>query len=79
MQCACTGGIGAHDDYTLTIVRTARGEEWLQGVIDAGLVETAPVDDVASKLVDKLSTWSRQRWPGAATGHAQPGLLPLAD
>ena len=75
-----TGGIGAHDDYTLTIVRTARGEEWLQGVIDAGLVETAPLDDVAAKLVDKLSTWSRQRWPESVpAAHAQPGLLPLAD
>lgn len=76
-----TGGIGAHDDYTLTIVRTARGEEWLQGVIDAGLVETAPVDDVAANLLDKLSTWSRKRWPADAvpSDHAAPGLLPLAD
>ena len=74
-----TGGIGAHDDYTLTIVRTARGEEWLQGVI--GLVETAPLDDVAASLVEKLSTWSRKRWPtdGLPAEHAAPGLLPLAD
>ena len=75
-----TGGIGAHDDYTLTIVRTARGEEWLQGVIDAGLVETAEVDDVAASLLTKLSTWSRRRWPDTVpAGHEQPGLLPLAD
>jgi coenzyme F420 hydrogenase subunit beta len=76
-----TGGIGAHDDYTLTIVRTARGEEWLQGVIDAGLVETAPLDDVAAKLVNKLSTWSRKRWPdqGLPAANYAPGLLPLVD
>jgi coenzyme F420 hydrogenase subunit beta len=76
-----TGGIGAHDDYTLTIVRTARGEEWLQGVVDAGLVETAPVDDVARNLLDKLSTWSRKRWPVdmLPEGHGAPALLPLAD
>ena len=73
-----TGGIGAHDDYTLTIVRTARGEEWLQGVIDAGLVETAEVDDVAANLLTKLSTWSRRRWPDASP-HPTPGLLPIAD
>lgn len=73
-----TGGIGAHDDYTLTIVRTARGEEWLQGVIDAGLVETAEVDDVASNLLTKLSTWSRKRWPESVpAGHERPGLLPV--
>jgi coenzyme F420 hydrogenase subunit beta len=75
-----TGGIGADADWTLTIVRTARGEEWLQGVVDAGLVEVRPAeeDPVATKLLEKLSTKSRQRWPGDLLPEADraPGLLP---
>ncbi len=76
-----TGGIGAEDDWTLTIVRTERGEAWMRAVIDAGLIEARPAEDdpVAIKLLEKLSVTSRKRWPvdeldGAA---ARPGLLPI--
>jgi coenzyme F420 hydrogenase subunit beta len=77
-----TGGIGKASDWTLTIVRTARGEEWMKGVIDAGLVEARPAEDdeVAMKLLDKLSTKSRERWPADVLpqGHRAPALLPTA-
>ncbi|MGH3440927.1 MAG: Coenzyme F420 hydrogenase/dehydrogenase, beta subunit C-terminal domain [Nitriliruptorales bacterium] len=77
-----TGGIGADDAWTLTIVRTARGEEWMQGVIDEGLVEVRPAEDdeVAMKLLRKLSEKSRERWPVDVVpqGHAAPALLPTA-
>jgi coenzyme F420 hydrogenase subunit beta len=76
------GGIGADDRWTLTLVRTARGEEWLQGVIDAGLIEARAGEDdaVAMSLLTKLSTVSRRRWPTAAvpTPHRAPGSLPTA-
>jgi coenzyme F420 hydrogenase subunit beta len=76
------GGIGADDDWTLTLVRTPRGEEWIQSALDAGLIEARPgeTDEVAMSLLAKLSTVSRRRWPdGAATeAAARPGLLPLA-
>jgi coenzyme F420 hydrogenase subunit beta len=60
-----TGGIGAEHDWTLTIVRTARGEEWIQGALDAGLLEARPAeeDDVAMGLLSRLSQVSRRRWP----------------
>jgi coenzyme F420 hydrogenase subunit beta len=78
-----TGGIGADDDWTLTIVRTERGEEWMRGVIDAGLVEARPGEDdpVAMNLLRKLSTVSRRRWPSDAlpAEHRAPGLLPASS
>lgn len=76
-----TGGIGADDRWTLTIVRTERGEEWIEGVAAAGLIEARPGDSdaVAMNLLDKLSAKSRQRWPTALVpGSARaPGLLPV--
>ncbi len=77
-----TGGIGADDNWTLTLVRTERGEEWMKGVIDAGLVEAKPgeTDPVAMNLLTRLSTVSRNRWPshGLPEAAKAPGrMLPL--
>jgi coenzyme F420 hydrogenase subunit beta len=76
-----TGGIGSDDNWTLTIVRTARGEEWMRGVIDAGLVEARPAenDEVAMSLLGKLSAVSRRRWPADALPESarRPAVLPL--
>jgi coenzyme F420 hydrogenase subunit beta len=76
-----TGGIGADDNWTLTLVRTARGEEWMRGVVDAGLVEARPGEDdpVAMSLLEKLSTVSRRRWPAdlLPPDARSPSLLPV--
>ena len=75
------GGIGADDRWTLAVVRTARGEEWLRGVVDAGLVEVRPGEDdpVAMGLLAKLSRVSRKRWPADRLPEDQrrPALLPV--
>jgi coenzyme F420 hydrogenase subunit beta len=71
-----TGGIGAFNDWTLTIVRTERGRELLAAMIEAGAVETRPADDDpgAVALLRRLSRVSRKRWP--ATAVPTPGRLP---
>lgn len=78
-----TGGIGKDSNWTLTIVRTERGEEWIRDLIDAGVIEAKPAeeDEVALKLLDKLSTKSRERWPNEALPepHRGPGLLPVVE
>ncbi len=77
------GGIGADDAWTLTIVRTARGEEWIQGLIDADLIEARPgeTDEVAMSLLTRLSTVSRKRWPAEVLpdAHGLPRRLPVVD
>lgn len=76
-----TGGIGADDDWTLTVVRTARGEEWIKALIDAGLIEARPGEDdeVAMNLLTKLSQVSRKRWPDQILPETarQPAVLPI--
>ena len=74
-----TGGLGQADGWTLTIVRTERGAEWLQGLVDAGWVEARPgaEDPKAIALMEKLSAKQRARWPASFDGdRAAPGLLP---
>ncbi|MDA8062194.1 MAG: Coenzyme F420 hydrogenase/dehydrogenase, beta subunit C-terminal domain [Actinomycetota bacterium] len=66
-----TGGIGAWNDWTLTIVRTEVGRELLSSMVADGSLETRPGDDDpgAISLLRKLSIVSRRRWPeGAAAG-----------
>jgi coenzyme F420 hydrogenase subunit beta len=76
-----TGGIGAYENWTLTLVRTQRGEEWIGGLAEAGLIDTKPgeSDPVAMKLLARLSSRSRERWPSDAlpANDVQPGLLPI--
>lgn len=71
-----TGGIGAFNDWTLTIVRTDKGRELLEGMIADGSVETRPGDDDpgAIALLRRLAGVSRKRWP--ATAVPMPGRLP---
>ncbi len=63
-----TGGIGAFADWTLTIVRTARGRDLLAGMRTAGVVETRSIeeDPGALALLGRLSRVSRRRWPESA-------------
>src|SRR5271166_5119499 len=73
-----TGGIGAFNDWTLTIIRTERGRELFHSMVAADAVEIRPVDDDpgAVALLRKLSRVSRRRWP--ATAVPMPGRLPAA-
>jgi coenzyme F420 hydrogenase subunit beta len=66
-----TGGIGAFSDWTLTIVRTDKGREVIDGMLADGAIETRPGDDDpgAIALMRKLATVSRKRWPQ----EAEPG------
>ena len=71
-----TGGIGAFNDWTLTIVRTDIGREILIKMLEDGTIEGRPGDDDpgAIALLRKLSRVSRKRWPETAV--AAPRLMP---
>jgi coenzyme F420 hydrogenase subunit beta len=71
-----TGGIGAYNDWTLTIVRTDIGREILIKMLEDGTIEGRPGDDDpgAIALLRKLSRVSRKRWPETAVG--APRLMP---
>lgn len=78
-----TGGLGQGDGWTLTLVRTQRGLDWMQGLREAGLIEVRPgaEDPAAVNLMNKLALQSRKRWPvarlGLADGAAAPGTASL--
>ncbi|HEX6675353.1 MAG TPA: Coenzyme F420 hydrogenase/dehydrogenase, beta subunit C-terminal domain [Actinomycetes bacterium] len=77
------GGLGQRDGWTLTVVRTARGEEWLEGAQRDGVVTVRPgsEDPAAVALMGKLAVRSRQRWPadGVDGGRDAPALLPIVQ
>ena len=60
-----TGGIGAFNDWTLTIVRTDIGREIIMKMLEDGSIYGRPGDDDpgAIALLRKLSIVSRRRWP----------------
>jgi len=72
-----TGGIGAFNDWTLTMIRTERGREVFDSMVAGGAVELRPIDEDpgAVALMRKLSRVSRRRWPTTAV--PMPGRLPL--
>jgi coenzyme F420 hydrogenase subunit beta len=71
-----TGGIGAFNDWTLTIVRTDVGRELMAAMQRDGVIEVRPGDDDpgAIALMHKLSAKSRKRWPEFAID--EPRVLP---
>ena len=73
-----TGGIGAFNDWTLTIVRTDVGREILIKMLEDGTIEGRPGDDdpAAIALLRKLSTVSRRRWPETASPDPKLGVPP---
>jgi coenzyme F420 hydrogenase subunit beta len=77
------GGLGQTDGWTLTVVRTERGQEWLDGVHAAGLIDLRPgeEDPAALALMTKLAARSRRRWPATLTGSGDgaPRLLPIVE
>ncbi len=71
-----TGGIGAFNDWTLTIIRTERGRELFDAMVEGGAVITRSIDEDpgAVALLRRLSRVSRRRWP--ATAVPMPGRIP---
>ncbi|HEV8653018.1 MAG TPA: Coenzyme F420 hydrogenase/dehydrogenase, beta subunit C-terminal domain [Actinomycetes bacterium] len=78
-----TGGLGQTDGWTLTVVRTQRGEDWLEAAREAGVITVRPgaEDPAAVALIAKLAARSRARWPSelAGTDAGTPGLLPIVQ
>jgi coenzyme F420 hydrogenase subunit beta len=70
------GGIGEHNDWTLTIVRTELGREIITRMIADGSIEARPGDDDpgAIALMRKLAMKSRERWPSWADPAVRVGL-----
>ena len=73
-----TGGIGAFNDWTLTMIRTDRGRELFDAMVEGGAVITRSIDEDpgAVALLRRLSRVSRRRWP--ATAVPMPGRIPVA-
>jgi len=69
-----TGGIVNHDGWTLTIVRTQRGREILEKMLNENWLEKKNIeeDPGSVELLIRLSTKQRKRW----SQESSPGLLP---
>ena len=72
------GGIGELPDWTLTVVRTELGEELVDEMVAAGALEVRPGEDDpgALKLMGRLATVSRRRWPADAVAAPRLGVPP---
>ena len=73
------GGIGAFADYTLTVIRTAKGREIFDALVRDGVVEVRSADDDpgALALMARLSRVSRRRWPEG--GDDAPRRIPVSS
>jgi coenzyme F420 hydrogenase subunit beta len=75
------GGLGQLDGWTLTLVRTQRGEEWMRAAEAAGVIAVRPgeEDPAALALMTKLAVRSRQRWPAELDDGGAPRMLPVVQ
>ena len=77
-----TGGLGQRDGWTLAVVRTQRGEDWMGEAAAAGVITVRPGEDdpAALALMAKLAARSRGRWPVELAGdRAAPRILPVVQ
>jgi coenzyme F420 hydrogenase subunit beta len=78
------GGLGQSDGWTLSIVRTDRGQQIWDAALADGVIETRPASDDpgAVELMFKLAARSRERWPSAGdevpNAGGTPGLTAAA-
>jgi coenzyme F420 hydrogenase subunit beta len=76
------GGLGQGAGWSLSIVRTERGQELFDRAVAEGVIEAklaAEEDPKAVELMFKLAQKSRERWPSPEelpTAGATPGLVP---
>ncbi len=70
------GGIGAFDDWTLTVARTDKGRSLVESMVADGTIESRPGSDDpgAIALMRRLARVSRRRWPEGAS--PEPRQLP---
>ena len=77
-----TGGLGQRDGWTLAVVRTQRGEDWMREAEADGVITVRPgeEDPAALALMAKLAARSRGRWPVELTGdQGAPRMLPVVQ
>ena len=77
-----TGGLGQRHGWTLAVVRTQRGEDWMRQAEADGVITVRPgeEDPAALALMAKLATRSRGRWPVELTGpRGAPRMLPVVQ
>jgi len=75
------GGLGQSQGWTLTIVRTERGQQIWDDALADGVIEQRPAseDPKAVELMFRLAARSRDRWPSpgeVVNAGSTPGLVP---
>ncbi|MEX2275837.1 MAG: Coenzyme F420 hydrogenase/dehydrogenase, beta subunit C-terminal domain [Actinomycetota bacterium] len=73
------GGLGQGEGWTLTIIRTERGQDLFDRAAADGVIEFRPGEDdpKAIELMGKLASRQRARWPDdVPDGYDQPGVRP---
>jgi len=58
-----TGSVGSPDGWSTIFVRTAKGEEYINKMIEAGAIETKPIEEVKPglDLVQKLALQKKEK------------------